>query len=65
MEYVNYVVENVDSIIGILTMVVTVATAIAALTKTPKDDGYALKARKLVDFLAFNFGNAKNETKEK
>lgn len=44
----------------IITNVVAVAAAIAAITPTPKDDGVLLVVRKLLDLLAFNVGNAKN-----
>ena len=60
-EIITYLVSNVDSIIAALTAVVTAASAIAALTPTPKDDGFASKAYKVVDWLALNIGKAKDK----
>jgi hypothetical protein len=60
-EIIAYLVTNVDSIIAALTAVVTAASAIAALTPTPKDDGFAAKAYKVVDWLALNIGKAKDK----
>jgi hypothetical protein len=60
-EIITYLVSNVDSIIAALTAVVTAASAIAALTPTPKDDGFASKAYKVVDWLALNVGKAKDK----
>ena len=46
-------------------IIVTAAAAIAAITPTPKDDIVLIWVRKIIDFLALNFGNAKNaKTKE-
>jgi len=55
----NWIMENSDQILFAATSVVAAASAVAALTPTPKDDGVARWLRKAVDFLALNFGNAK------
>jgi len=60
-EIIAYLVSNVDSIVTALTAVVAAASAIAALTPTPKDDGLASKAYKVVDWLALNIGKAKDK----
>jgi len=60
-EIIAYLVSNVDSIIAALTAVVAAASAIAALTPTPKDDGLVAKAYKVVDWLALNIGKAKDK----
>ena len=57
----NYIIENLDKIIGVLTAVVAVASAVAALTPTPEDDGWARKAYRVVDWLALNVGRAKDD----
>lgn len=44
-----------------LTTLVTVAAAIAAMTPSPKDDSIVAKLRGLLDVIAFNFWNARNE----
>ena len=45
--------------IQIASIVVSIASAIAALTPTPKDDLWIGKAYKIVDILALNVGKAK------
>ena len=52
---------NVFTTISILTMIVTVASLIAASTATPKDDIWIGKLYKLVDLLALNIGKAKEK----
>jgi hypothetical protein len=47
--------------ISVLTMIVTVASLIAASTPTPKDDIWIGKLYKLVDLLALNIGKAKEK----
>lgn len=61
----NEVMNNIPAIINIVTLVIAVAAAITALTPTPKDDAIVAKVLKLVNFLALNFGNAKNAADEK
>ena len=57
---IETIASNIPEILQILTLIVALAASIAALTPTPKDDGIVKKIRKVVDFLALNFGNAKN-----
>ena len=45
-----------------ITIIVTVASLIAASTPTPKDDVWIGKLYKLVDLLALNIGKAKQQT---
>ena len=40
-------------------LIVTVCSAIAAMTETPKDDVFFAKLYKLIDLFALNFGKAK------
>lgn len=56
----QWFIENGETIIAIGTGIVTVAGLITSLTATPKDDGLALKLRKLLDILALNIRHAKN-----
>lgn len=51
--------DTIGTVIGALTLIVTGATSIAVLTPTPKDDEFLAKVRKVIDFLAGNFGNNK------
>jgi hypothetical protein len=60
-EIIAYLVSNVDSIITALTAIVAAASAVAALTPTPKDDSLSAKAYKVVDWLALNVGKAKDK----
>jgi hypothetical protein len=46
-------------LIETVTMIVTVASIIAASTSTPKDDVWIGKLYKFIDLLALNIGKAK------
>tara|TARA_R100001244_G_scaffold115466_1_gene85649 strand:- start:438 stop:626 length:189 start_codon:yes stop_codon:yes gene_type:complete len=59
-EIIKFVVDNLEAILGAVTAVVTAASALAALTPTPKDDGIVKAVYKVVDFLALNIGKAKD-----
>ena len=59
--HIGWIIENKDALIGIITGVVALASAIAALTPTPKDDGWVKKAYKVIDLLALNVGKAKDK----
>jgi hypothetical protein len=56
---INYIRENRESLIGIATSVVAVASAICALTPTPKDDGIVRKLYIVIEWAALNVGKAK------
>ena len=56
---IEYITENKEQLFGIITAVIAAASAIAALTPTPKDDGIIKKIYKVIDFLALNVFNAK------
>jgi len=58
MEYIR---ENWESIAAIISGIIATASAIAAMTPTPKDDGIIKKVYKLVDLLALNVGKAKEK----
>ena len=60
----SWILEHRNELIGILTGIVTVASAIAALTPTPKDDSIVGKLYKVVDLLAINIGKAKDGSKK-
>ena len=57
----SWILEHKDALIGIITGVVALASAIAALTPTPVDDGWVKKIYKVVDLLALNVGKAKDK----
>jgi hypothetical protein len=52
---------EIMDIINYITMAVTVASAIAASTPTPKDDALLGKAYKIIDLISINIGKAKME----
>ena len=58
---INYIFENKEQIFGIATAIIAAASAIAALTPTPKDDTFIGKAYKVVDWLALNVFKAKDK----
>lgn len=56
----SWILENVTGIISIALSLIGLASAIAAVTPTPKDDNIVAKIKKYVNIIAFNFGYAKN-----
>ena len=60
-EIISYLAANVDSILFAVSAIVAAASAVAALTPTPKDDALAAKAYKVIDWLALNVGKAKDK----
>jgi hypothetical protein len=56
---INYILENRDSLISVATAVVAAASAICALTPTPKDDGLVRKLYIILEWAALNIGKAK------
>jgi hypothetical protein len=55
-------VMTIMEIVGYVTMLVTVASLVAASTPTPKDDVWIGKLYKLIDLLALNIGKAKEKS---
>ena len=55
----NYILENKESLISIATSVVAVASAICALTPTPKDDGIVRKLYLVLEWAELNIGKSK------
>jgi len=55
----NYIIENKESLISVATAIVAAASAICALTPTPKDDGIVRKLYLVLEWAALNFGQAK------
>ena len=49
------------NLVSIVTLIVTVASVVAASTPTPKDDEWIGKLYKMVDLLAINIGKAKDK----
>ena len=59
----DFIMTHFDEILVAITSVVTAASAICALTPTPKDDNFMAKVRQYLDVLALNVGNS-NKAKE-
>ena len=55
---------DIMEIVGYVTMIVTVASLVAAQTPTPKDDVWIGKLYKLIDLLAINVGKSKQKSGE-
>ena len=55
------IVNNLDSIVAVVTSIVAVASGVTALTPTPKDDKVVSKVYKVVEWLALNVGKAKDK----
>ena len=64
MSVYNWVINNSATIVTTATGIVAAASAIAALTPTPKDDGLVKKAYMLIDWFALNIGKAKQTGEE-
>ena len=52
---------DIMEIVGYVTMIVTVASLVAASTPTPKDDVWIGKLYKMIDLLAINVGKSKEK----
>ena len=52
---------DIMEIVGYVTMIVTVASLVAASTPTPKDDVWIGKLYKMIALLAINVGRAKEK----
>ena len=55
---------DIMEIVGYITMIVTVASLVAASTPTPKDDVWIGKLYKFIDLLAINVGKSKQKPGE-
>ena len=51
--------DAIADIANIATAVISVASVIAAITPTPKDDQWIAKLYRFIDILAINIGKAK------
>jgi hypothetical protein len=57
----NWLIEHKEDVLLIITSAVALASAIAAVTPTPKDDNIIGKIYKIVDAIALNVGKAKDK----
>lgn len=61
MEYINWATENWEAVLAVVTGVIAVASAVSAMTDTPKDDAIVSKIKRIIDALALNVGKAKKK----
>ena len=52
---------DIINIFNLVTAIVALASAIAAVTPTPKDDQWIAKIYKIIDLAAINIGKAKDK----
>ena len=57
----EFIKDNWEQVGIIITSVVAIASAVSAMTPTPKDDGIVKKLYKVLDLLALNVGKAKDK----
>ena len=62
----NPIIEFItgNAALNIVTAIIALASAIAAVTPTPKQDSFLGKLYALIDFAAINIGKAKDEGKK-
>lgn len=58
---IEFILQNGEAILAVASGVVATASAIAALTPTPVDDGIIRLLRRAVEILALNVGNARRD----
>ncbi len=57
----SVVVEHIPQILEVASYIIAAAAVIATVTPTPKDNSVIAKIKKVLDFLAMNFGKAENK----
>lgn len=55
----DFIIAHIDDLLIIISSIITAASALTALTPSPKDDNIVLKIKQVLDVLALNIGNAK------
>lgn len=62
---IENLITNAEAYLQIASYIVAAAAVIAAMTKNDSDNVWVARIRKVLDVLAVNVGNAKNEKKPK
>ena len=57
----EFIKDNWEQVGIIITSIVAIASAVSAMTPTPKDDWIVKKLYKVLDLLALNVGKAKDK----
>jgi hypothetical protein len=60
-DLIAFVMSNKEGLLLVATSTVTLASALAAVTPTPKDDKISKWLYKIVDLIALNVGKAKDK----
>jgi len=58
---IEFIANNGEHLLALAAGLVAVASALAALTPTPRDDGIVLALRRLIDLIALNVGHARRK----
>lgn len=58
---ISFITQNYVAIMAIIGSIIGTASAICALTDTPKDDEFMAKIYKIIEFLGLNIGKAKDK----
>ena len=61
MEAIKWISANIETVIAIVTAAVTLASLVASVTPTPKDNTVIAKLYRVIDLLALNIGHAKEK----
>ena len=62
-EIITWLNETSDGLFSVATAIVALASAVSAITPTPKDDKWVGKAYKVLDWLSLNVFKAKDKGK--
>ena len=62
-EIITFLNDNSAGLFSVVTAIVALASAISAITPTPKDDKWVGKAYKVLDWLSINVIKAKDKGK--
>ncbi len=56
---IDFIVDNHETLLSVATGLIALASALAALTPSPTDDGIVAALRRLLDLVALNVGHAR------
>jgi hypothetical protein len=62
---IENLITNAEAYLQIASYIIAAAAIIAAMTKNESDNVWVARIRKVIDVLAINVGNAKNEKSPK